>query len=218
MSELKSDTARINGAKSSGPVTPEGKARSSANSRKHGFNSDTIILPTESEEHYQLLLQDFLDQFQPQTAIEADLVEIMAASRWRLRRLLAIESHQLLLEMNRRKKQIAEEFPNPGPNVQVAYVFQKLSDHGNSLKLILRYEATINRSYNNALKQLQQLQANRPPAPPEAPVGSFRNPPQEPSNPPPPSPTNGTATDGSGPHPLPSPDSYGGVSPDTGHQ
>jgi hypothetical protein len=179
-SELKSETARMNGAKSNGPVTPEGKARSSVNSRKHGFNSATIVLPGESAEHFQLLLADYMDQFQPQTGVEADLVEIMAVSRWRLRRLLAIESHQLHVEMARRKKQIIEDFPHADHDVRLAYVFQKLSDNGSSLALILRYEAQINRSYDKALKQLQQLQSTRPPAAPSAPseepVGSFRNP------------------------------------------
>ena len=188
-SELKSETARMNGAKSNGPVTPEGKLRSSANSRKHGFNSETIILPGEDAEHFQLLLADYMDQFQPQTGVETDLVEILAVSRWRLRRLLSIEAHQLHLERGRRKKEIAEEFSNMDHGGSVAFVFQKLSDQGDSLKLILRYEATINRSYEKALKQLEKLQSSRPsipssgapPEPSEDPVGSFRNPDPEPA-------------------------------------
>ena len=91
-SALKSQTARENGAKSHGPVTPEGKARSSANSRRHGLTA-SVLIDGESDEHFQLLLADFMDQFQPQTAVETDLVEVMAIARWRLRRLLAIEAH-----------------------------------------------------------------------------------------------------------------------------
>ena len=185
--ELKSETSRMNGAKSNGPTTPEGKARSSA------FNSETILLPEESAEHFHLLLADYMDRFQPQDGVEADLVEIMVVARWRLRRLLSIEAHQLHLERGRRGKQIREEFPNIDHGGSLAFVFQKLSDHGNSLKLILRYEAQINRSYEKALKQLQQLQSTRP-------VGSFRKPSNQesPSSPP--------------PLPTPSPDSNGGVS------
>src|SRR5271155_613333 len=98
-SDLKSETARINGAKSHGPVTPEGKARSAANSRRHGLAAASIVLPGESAEDFQLLLADYIDQFKPQTGVESDLVETMAAARWRLRRLLAIETHQFDLEM-----------------------------------------------------------------------------------------------------------------------
>jgi hypothetical protein len=43
-SQLKSDTARANGAKSRGPKTAEGKEKSSKNSLKHGFTSRHSIL------------------------------------------------------------------------------------------------------------------------------------------------------------------------------
>jgi len=162
-SAMKSETARINGAKSRGPVTPEGKARSADNSRRHGLTAASIVLPGESAADFQLLLADYMDQFQPQTAVETELVEVMAAARWRLRRLLAIEAHQFDLEMTRRKRTGLDH------EDRLADAFQKLSDTGNTLALLLRYEATINRSYDKALMQLQQLQSTRP-------VGSFRNP------------------------------------------
>ena len=168
-SELKSETSRINGAKSNGPVTEEGKSRSSANSRKHGLTSAALILPGESEDDFNLLLADYMDQFHPQSAVESDLVEQMAIARWRLRRLLGIETRQLELELLNRKKYLDDYHPNMNDSDRVAWAFKNLNDNGPSLTLILRYETTINRSYNNALKQLQQLQKER--------VGSFRTPP-----------------------------------------
>jgi hypothetical protein len=175
-SDLKSETARINGAKSHGPVTPEGKARSSANSRRHGLTA-SVLIDGESDEHFQLLLTDFMDQFQPQTGVETDLVEVMAIARWRLRRLLAIETNLFEIEMVRRRKQIDADFTGMDHEDRLAFAFQKMSDNGNSLSLLIRYEGSINRSYDKALKQLQQLQSNRP-------VGSFGNPDPEPLVPP----------------------------------
>jgi hypothetical protein len=171
-SESKRETARINGAKSHGPVTPEGKARSSANSRRHGLTS-SVLLDTESDEQFQLLLSDFMDQFQPQTAVETDLVEVLAIARWRLRRLLSIETHLFELEMIRRQKEIDADFNDMDNDDRMAYVFQKLGDMGNSLTLLLRYEGSINRSYDKALKQLLQLQSSRQSPPAKAPLGSF---------------------------------------------
>jgi hypothetical protein len=171
-SELKSETARINGAKSHGPITPAGKARSSANSRRHGLTA-SVLLEGESDEHFQLLLADFMDQFQPQTAVEADLVEAMAIARWRLRRLLAIETNLFELEMTRRRKQINADFKGIDDDGRLAFAFQKLSDTGNSLTLLLRYEGSLNRSYDRALKHLLQLQSNRPNHPPKESLGSF---------------------------------------------
>jgi hypothetical protein len=142
-SELKSETARINGAKSHGPITPEGKARSAANSRRHGLTASVLL--------------------------------VMAIARWRLRRLLSIETHLFDLELCRRRKQIDEDFDGMNHEDRLAFVFQKMSDNGNSLALLMRYEGSLNRSYDKAFKQLHQLQSNRPSAPPADPVGSFGN-------------------------------------------
>jgi hypothetical protein len=175
-SALKSETARINGAKSHGPVTPEGKARSSANSRRHGLASASILVDGESAEDFQLLRADFINQFHPQTAVETDLVDVMAIARWRLRRLLAIEAHLFDLEIMHRDDQIKSrsKLKVMEQEDRLAFVFQKLSDQGNSLTLLLRYEGSLNRSYDRALKQLLLLQSTRRSAAPEAPLGSFR--------------------------------------------
>jgi hypothetical protein len=171
-SELKSETARSNGARSHGPVTPEGKARSAANSRRHGLTASALV-EGESDEHFRLLLADFMDQFEPQTGGEADLVEVMAIARWRLRRLLAIETHLFELEMVRRQKQIDADFAGMNYDDRLAFVFQKMSDTGNSIALLVRYEGSINRSYDKALKHLLDLQSRRQRCPPEGALGSF---------------------------------------------
>jgi hypothetical protein len=180
-SELKSETARINGAKSHGPITPEGKARSSANSRRHGLTA-SVLIDGESDEHFQLLLSDFMDHFQPQSAVETDLVEVMAIARWRLRRLLSIETHMFELGMLGSTQRIDALFKGTDHDDRLAFAFQEMSA-GNSLTLLLRYEGSLNRSYDKALKQLLQLQSSRPNRPPKGPLGSFGNFEPEPSNP-----------------------------------
>jgi hypothetical protein len=167
-SKLKSDTARINGAKSHGPVTPEGRAKSSLNSRKHGLAAKYALLPDESAEEFQLLFDDYTAQFNPQTAVETELVEVMVIARWRLRRLLAIETNLFEMEMSRRVKQIDREFSDLGEDSRLAWVFQKLADNGQSIAMLIRYEGAINRSYEKALKQLLSLQSSRRPTPPPA--------------------------------------------------
>jgi hypothetical protein len=51
-SERKINANRINGAKSHGPVTPEGRLASSRNSLVHGLLSEAIILEGESAERF----------------------------------------------------------------------------------------------------------------------------------------------------------------------
>jgi len=164
-SKLKSDTARINGAKSHGPHTPEGRAKSSANSRKHGLAAKYALLPNEPAAEFQLLFDDYTAQFQPRTAVETELVEVMVIARCRLRRLLAIETHLFEVEISRRGKQIDREFAALSDDPRLAWVFQKLADNGTSIAMLIRYEGSINRSYEKALKQLLLLQSHRPTPP-----------------------------------------------------
>ena len=159
---LKSQTARANGAKSRGPVTPEGRAASSRNSLRHGFTAQSVVLSTESQEDFQSLLDSYIDQFDPQGGVEMDLVQTMAAARWRLRRISTIETTLLNNEMTRRAKDCRRELNNPDDLARLAWVFQKLADNGQSLALLMRYEGALNRSYDRAFKQLLLLQAHRP--------------------------------------------------------
>jgi hypothetical protein len=54
--KLKSETARLNGARSRGPISPEGKQASAQNSLRHGMPSQTIVLEGESKELFEQLL------------------------------------------------------------------------------------------------------------------------------------------------------------------
>src|SRR6202166_5472125 len=81
-SELKSETSRINGAKSHGPKTPEGKETSSRNSLKHGLTSrSTILLQCESLDEFKAFLAEHIAIHQPVTRPEEELVDQMAIAR-----------------------------------------------------------------------------------------------------------------------------------------
>jgi hypothetical protein len=167
-SQLKIDTARTNGAKSKGPQTPGTRARSSANSTRHGLTAYHIIIDGESEEEYQCLFDSYISHFQPATDVEMELVEAMAAARWRLRRLLAIESNFLEMEIVRQQKKIDREFKDFSDRERLAFVFQKMADQDNSLSLVVRYEGMLNRAHDKAFKQLHLLQSERRPPQPGA--------------------------------------------------
>jgi hypothetical protein len=165
--------SRINGAKSHGPATPEGRARSSRNSLRHGFTAKAVVLAAESREEYQALLDSFLDRFHPADAVEQELVETMAAARWRLRRLALIESTILDNHIKRWTKYVNLEMADPSSDDRLAFSFRNLSE-GPTLNVLVRYEAGLTRTFERALKLLTQLQsAPRPGAVKH--VGSFRS-------------------------------------------
>jgi hypothetical protein len=158
-SDLKRQSARANGAKSRGPATPEGRAKSSRNSLRHGLSAQSVLLPAESEEQFRLLLDAHIQQFQPANDVEMELTEAMAVARWRLRRIWAIETSLLANELTRRAEDIEDEFSELTAEDRLAWVFQRLADGGQTLALLARYEGNLNRAFDRAFKQLTSLQS-----------------------------------------------------------
>ena len=78
LSQLQSETSRQNGAKSHGPVTPEGKAQSSKNAVKHGLTAAVVVLPHESKGEYNKLLHSYVHDFRSANQSQQDLVETLS--------------------------------------------------------------------------------------------------------------------------------------------
>ena len=83
---------RENARHSTGPKTPEGKARSSANAIRHGLLARQIVLPIEDRAQYLELLAALEAEHQPDGPLETYLVHQMASAQWRLQRLTRIET------------------------------------------------------------------------------------------------------------------------------
>ena len=173
-STLKSDTVRINGAKSHGPLTPEGKARSSQDALRHGLTANSPTLPTESDEDFQILLDAYRDRYHAADAIETELVQSMATTRWRLGRIGMIEACMLQNTMVLSRVHFSWQFEEIADDNRVAHAFGNLANGGKSLDLLVRYEASLNRAYDRAVKQLDILQnrkvRNEPTKPVSAPL------------------------------------------------
>jgi hypothetical protein len=88
-------TNRANSQHSTGPRTELGKQRSSLNALRHGLTAQTAVLPNEDPETYQRHIQQFLDEYQPATATETQLVHEIANTAWRLNRIPFLEAELL---------------------------------------------------------------------------------------------------------------------------
>lgn len=90
---------RKNAQKSTGPKTPEGKARASKNSLKFGLRSADIIISSkyfaESREDYEDLLDSLKMELRPHSAMQEYLVTKIANCLWRYRRVLAAETAKI---------------------------------------------------------------------------------------------------------------------------
>ncbi len=89
---------RRNARKSNGPRTQKGKARSSQNALKHGLTSQEILLPWEDPKEFAQFRQDLYQDLQPAGALEQHLADTIAASIWRLQRIVGIEAAVIAYE------------------------------------------------------------------------------------------------------------------------
>jgi hypothetical protein len=157
----KIESARRNGAKSVGPVTPEGKERSSRNATRHGLLSKTIVLSNEDQGAFDNLCRDYVRRFRPVGQIELDLVNEMAQSRWRKRRIPSLESSLLDNAMADMEEEILERHGDIKVGHRLGRAFSHLANNEKSLALLYRYEARLARDYEKALTNLRYLQGQR---------------------------------------------------------
>jgi hypothetical protein len=83
---------RLNAQSSTGPTSPEGKAKSSLNALSHGFYSKHPLLPDEDPAELELLRSSLIESYKPQDGAELLLVERIVSSQWKLQRLNKLEA------------------------------------------------------------------------------------------------------------------------------
>ena len=154
MSSLAQINANLqNAAKSTGPVTPEGKLASSKNALSHGLRSQTVVLPGEDQSAYDALLQDLMRIHRPSGPVQTSHVERMAACTWRLKRIAFIEA----------------ELFDSAESLGEAWVVQSAG-----FMNLMRHENSLERGRTKAEKELQRLKEMPVPPPPPAEIGFVR--------------------------------------------
>jgi len=154
-SDLQSETARRNGAKSRGPRTRTGKSNSAGNNSTHGMLSKTIIIAGENPARFAALLASLRAHLKPRNTIEDGLVEDLAASRWRKRRLLSMETATITHEIERQDPESAAE----SNAKRAALALGSLSDTSRTLEIISRYELRFDRQYDRTLRRYLAIRA-----------------------------------------------------------
>ena len=138
-------SSRESGRLSKGPITPEGKAISSQNALRHGLLSRAVVLETESQENFHELVTQHVESFHPQNQTEMGYIEDMAASSWRQRRLLAVETRMF--------DQGVDDQPEGDHLDRITGAFSALSESAR-FNVLNRYETRIQRDYSRALRNL----------------------------------------------------------------
>jgi hypothetical protein len=128
---------RANSQNSTGPTSPEGKARSSRNSFKHGLYSKDLLLPNEDPAEFDRLRASYRAEHLPINTTEDTLVNELAENFWRLRRMREFEARAMQPE-------------------NIAYWFES-----GLLALVQRTMGSAERAFHRALTALRRLQKDR---------------------------------------------------------
>ncbi len=127
-----------NAQHSTGPRTPEGKARSSQNATQHGLTSTRLIVREDEREEFEELQTSLREEVHPEGALEQDIFTQLLHASWNLRRLRRLEAEQFVDGVD----------PLTDPAKQA------------EMDRLARYQARHERSYYRALKELRTLQTN----------------------------------------------------------
>ena len=143
------EASRINGVKSQGPVTPEGKQISSGNATRHGLLSGSIVLKGESIERFEALYDALLGEHQPATQSEVAVVNAMAAALWRRLRVWGFEKLSADLDI-----------ANCGGPAWHTALLSYFTPDG-KIGTLLRYETAYSRQFSRALSEINAVKSRR---------------------------------------------------------
>jgi hypothetical protein len=144
MSDLHKDAAseKPPARHSTGPRTKAGKAVSSRNSRTHGCCSKQLVIQGESQEEFDELLQDWMEDYRPRGKSTRMLVQDAAEAQW-------------VLNRNRNRYNDLEA------SLQEKSALEWTEEDHKEMQRCLRYRTTAERSFSRALNTLEQVAKRR---------------------------------------------------------
>jgi hypothetical protein len=168
LSNARAEASRKNGAKSRGPKTPEGKARSAMNALKHGLRAEKYVTLLDEEWDEFTKLEAALErELAPEGPLQSILARRIARAAWRLMRADRLET-EVFAERH---------FPGGGPGLALI----RDGNGTRTIETLLRYRGAAMAEFQRCLRMLKALQAEAAVAAPKAksvdqPVAHHKNP------------------------------------------
>jgi hypothetical protein len=169
---------RANARKSTGPQSQAGKDRSLLNSRKHGLTAKRLLIVGEYADDFNLLRMGLMDQHDPQSVLEYELVERLVGILWRLRRVPFFEAaildarhDRIWTQSNYRSapkpegqnddQETREEESDWESSVELGRALIDDARCSDALGKLARHETTLMNAFTKTLQMLFLLQGNR---------------------------------------------------------
>ncbi len=160
ISEARLAANRENAQKSTGPVTPEGKAKSSLNAVKHGLTGATVMFANAADaKNYARHSADYQQQFQPVGPEESALAQSIADIRWRLATIPVLELGVIALG----SAEIIDTNPDfwNKPENQTKLIIEVRRRNEKELRNLALQENRLSRRRERETAELRTLQAAR---------------------------------------------------------
>jgi len=150
---------RANAQLSTGPASPEGKAKVSHNAVKTGLTGRTVLLPSDDVALYQFHVERIFQQHAPEGDDEKRLVQSLADTLWRLDRIPSLEAGIYAIGRRALAHEFADESDEAVRNALIeAQVFITYRRDLSNLGL---QETRLRRQYEKDEAELKRLLAER---------------------------------------------------------
>jgi hypothetical protein len=146
---------RCNAQLSTGPITEEGKDRSSQNATRHGFTGLTLIVTPEERELYQAHVQATFAEHRPAGHRQTLLVQQLADIDWSLQQ-ISVEQANTISLLNALQVQIGHTCGDP---IYAAGILAPVIRGLNTLSI---YESRRRRAAKGIAEELAALQSAAP--------------------------------------------------------
>jgi hypothetical protein len=154
----RTESNQANAQHSTGPKTKAGKQRASLNALRHGLTGHTVVLPSDDLKAYQQHIQAFVDEYHPEGATEAQLVQSLADTAWRQNRAAALETNLLTPGIVREPSPLE----NAPPQVQDALaIAAALESQTRALSNLSIHTERLARQFEKTLALLKETQSPR---------------------------------------------------------
>ena len=149
---------RANSSLSTGPRTAAGKARSSSNALKTALTGRTVLLPSDDAAAYEHYVERFVRDFQPVGVRESELVQSIADTNWRLRRIPTLE----FALYARGRTQFAEQFADQPAGAQPAMIeLETYLFYEKQFRNLQLQETRLRRQRDKDIADLREAQQER---------------------------------------------------------
>jgi hypothetical protein len=148
-SNLQLEANRKNAQSSTGPTSAEGKLRSSLNATRHGFTGQKVFIHPDEKEAYEAHVKSYLEEFDPLTGEERELLQQYTDHRWTLQQISVQQANIMTV--------IAALTNHHLESGEISSLGAALEPHTKLLNTYAIYEQRRRRAANDTLARFKEI-------------------------------------------------------------